>query len=490
MKKILLSSFMFLSIAWMVKLNAQCTVSNLAIEVTDITPTGLNGCSITFNLSWQQEVNGGNKLAYVHLWVGSSYHTPASTWPTTPANSKIYASPSNYPTQTQLQNTILNFVIEGNNTANPTLGSTYYPDATVSVSTTGTVLKSAGSIAGTERIQISGIVLNFTDCSVPITLNGDIWATQASNNRNVHCVSEGLSVVLNDPTVTGNKNCNNPRTYNVTISTTSSTTVNVYYNLYKDDGDGIFEPGAGDLLIDTKTNINISSSLTYSQNNVTYPGNNDLGESNALWIEVKKTSGGTFSTVVLLENNCAPLPVDMKSFTASRSKSNVSVKWTTAAEWDNKGFYVQRNTRGSWENVAFVFSAAQDGNSSSDLSYSFNDLNNERGVSQYRILQVDIDGRSKASDIRSVRGEAMAAKLLVYPNPSMDGKISVVFEDGGNAARSVIVSDMSGRMIKQYRNVSTNNLSIEGLESGVYSIKVTDLSSAAVSVEKVIVKKR
>ncbi len=136
-----------------------------------------------------------------------------------------------------------------------------------------------------------------------------------------------------------------------------------------------------------------------------------------------------------------------------------------------------------------MFSAAQGGNSSSDLSYSFNDFNIARGVSQYRILQVDLDGRAKASDIRSVRGEAMSGKLLLYPNPSMDGKINVVFEEGG-AARSVSVSDMSGRMIKQYRNVSTNNLSIEGLESGVYSIKVTDLSSAAVSVEKVIVKKR
>ena len=116
-------------------------------------------------------------------------------------------------------------------------------------------------------------------------------------------------------------------------------------------------------------------------------------------------------------------------------------------------------------------------------------MNNEKGVSQYRILQFDFDGRAKASDVRSVRGEAMAAKLLVYPNPSIDGKVSVVFEEG-NGARNVMVSDMSGRMIKQYRNVSTNNISIEGLETGVYSIQVIDLSTAAITVEKVIIKKR
>jgi hypothetical protein len=49
---------------------------------------------------------------------------------------------------------------------------------------------------------------------------------------------------------------------------------------------------------------------------------------------------------------------------------------------------------------------------------------------------------------------------------------------------------MSGRLVKQYRNISTNNLSIEGLENGVYSIQVIDLSSAAMSVEKIVIKKR
>ena len=67
--------------------------------------------------------------------------------------------------------------------------------------------------------------------------------------------------------------------------------------------------------------------------------------------------------------------------------------------------------------------------------------------------------------------------------------MNVVFEEG-NGNRNVVVSDMSGRRVKQYRNVSSNNLIIEGLENGVYSIQVTDLISSALPVEKVIVKKR
>ena len=63
----------------------------------------------------------------------------------------------------------------------------------------------------------------------------------------------------------------------------------------------------------------------------------------------------------------------------------------------------------------------------------------------------------------------------------------MVFDD--NLAKNVIVRDVSGRMIKQFKNV-INNLPIENLESGIYSIQVTDISTSATSVEKVIIKKR
>lgn len=182
-----------------------------------------------------------------------------------------------------------------------------------------------------------------------------------------------------------------------------------------------------------------------------------------------------------------PLPVKFANFTATRSKSNVSIKWETSQEINNLGFTVQRNVRGSWENVAFVNSQAIDGNSNSPLSYSFSDLNTTKGVTQYRIMQVDLDGKSKYSDIRSVKGEAMSGKTLVYPNPSLNGNVNVVFDD--QQPKNVVISDMNGRVIRKY-NSAVNNLSVDNLDNGVYSIQVIDLSTSAVSVEKVVVKKR
>ena len=163
----------------------------------------------------------------------------------------------------------------------------------------------------------------------------------------------------------------------------------------------------------------------------------------------------------------------------------MSISWTTASEQNNNGFYVQRNNGDGWKNVAFVFSQALGGNSASDLTYSYTDPNNIKGVSQYRILQVDIDGKSKFSDIRLVKGEEQLGKLIVYPNPSSTGNINVVFD--GQTARDVNVTDLSGRLIRKYSSV-INNLEIKGLTSGVYSILVTEKATGSKFVQKVVIK--
>jgi hypothetical protein len=157
------------------------------------------------------------------------------------------------------------------------------------------------------------------------------------------------------------------------------------------------------------------------------------------------------------------------------------------SEQNNRGFNVQKNLNGEWKTIAFVFSQTLDGNSTSALTYSYNDPNMEKGITQYRVQQVDIDGHFTYSDIRAIRGESAATKLLVYPNPSADGKVNVLFEDN-TGLRDVQVNDMQGKVIKSYKGISSNILVIERLTSGFYTIKVTNPATAASSVQKVIIK--
>ena len=191
----------------------------------------------------------------------------------------------------------------------------------------------------------------------------------------------------------------------------------------------------------------------------------------------------------ILEQERAILPVTFASFNAQRNKSKVDLTWETAMEENNRGFHVQRNIDGTWKNIGFVFSQATGGNSTSTLSYSFNDVNSSRGITQYRLLQVDNDNKGRYSEVRSVRAENQLSKIMVYPNPSNTGNVSVMFEDA-STVRDVIVSDVAGRVVKQYRNVNSNSLTIENLVDGYYSIQITNRTTAATTVEKVIVKKR
>jgi hypothetical protein len=184
------------------------------------------------------------------------------------------------------------------------------------------------------------------------------------------------------------------------------------------------------------------------------------------------------------------LPVTFKAFSASRKDNSVGLTWTTATEINNKGFNVERLIgRGEWEVVGFVASKAFNGNSTTDLSYNFTDVNPTRSTTIYRLRQTDIDGRVKYSETRQVRGNGENARTLVYPNPTSDGSVTIVFDEA-NISRNVVVSDMNGRMIQQWRNISNNSVKVNNLQPGMYLVRITDLQTGTQVSEKILVNKR
>jgi hypothetical protein len=207
-----------------------------------------------------------------------------------------------------------------------------------------------------------------------------------------------------------------------------------------------------------------------------------------VWIWASNQCNGTHCAVN--SPSQSPLPVNLKTFTAVRSnRSSVALRWETATEQNNSGFAVDRKTNGGWEEIAFVPTQALEGNSSTSLAYQFSDPNGFKSISQYRIRQVDFDGMAKLSDIRSVRGEGQNNSTIVYPNPSSDGKVNVVFE-GDMAKRNITVQDMSGRIVKEWRSYTNNNIQIENLTPGFYTIRIVNIETGEQDVEKAVVNKR
>ena len=165
------------------------------------------------------------------------------------------------------------------------------------------------------------------------------------------------------------------------------------------------------------------------------------------------------------------------------------MKWTTGSEQNNKGFEIERLlSNGDWSTVGFVASHAPNGNSSTDLAYTFADPNNYKGLSQYRLKQIDLDAKYKFSEIRSVRGLDQKGKTIIYPIPS-NGIVNIVFEDE-NVIRDISLSDMSGRIVNQWKGISGNNFQINSLLSGMYSLRIIIRETGVQSVEKIIVNRR
>ena len=185
------------------------------------------------------------------------------------------------------------------------------------------------------------------------------------------------------------------------------------------------------------------------------------------------------------------LPVNLLSFNAKRNGTNAQLSWATASEQNNKGFYIERmsNVSDGWEEIGFVASTALNGTSSQQISYSYNDPNDSKTVTQYRLRQVDLDTKSKYSDVRTVLGMTQSKGLLVYPNPSENGTVNIVFSES-NVIRDIAIVDMSGRTLKQMNGVVNNNIRIDNLQSGMYTLRVFVPATGEQMTEKLVVNKR
>jgi hypothetical protein len=114
-----------------------------------------------------------------------------------------------------------------------------------------------------------------------------------------------------------------------------------------------------------------------------------------------------------------PLPVELSSFTGKLVDGNeVNLNWVTKTEVSNFGFNIERRiNEGEWNNIGFV---EGHGNSNSPKQYSYTDNDIFAGGSkfQYRLKQVDTDGKFEYSDVVEV--DVLPTKFELsqnYPNP-------------------------------------------------------------------------
>jgi hypothetical protein len=152
------------------------------------------------------------------------------------------------------------------------------------------------------------------------------------------------------------------------------------------------------------------------------------------------------STVALQE--AAPLPVVLTAFAAERQGAGTFLRWATASEHNSAYFEVQSSADG--QQYATLGRVASQGQATQAHAYTWAESSLARyaaAVVYYRLRQVDVDGTSTYSVVRSVAVAALVARTFqAYPNPSQ-AALGVQLDAAQAGAATLRLTDALGHVV-------------------------------------------
>jgi hypothetical protein len=190
---------------------------------------------------------------------------------------------------------------------------------------------------------------------------------------------------------------------------------------------------------------------------------------------------GMFGKQLVVGANNNPLPVKLLYFTAKNNSSNVDLRWATASETNNAGFYIQRSVDGrNFKEIAFV-----NGNKNSSQQSIYNQVDLDAFAKAgskklyYRLVQTDFSGKQEISNVVMVSANrADGNSVAVYPNP-FTNEVNINIDAIVTTSAKVSVVDITGKRVlelNQTVNQGMSTIQTEGLNmlsKGIYFVQVT-----------------
>lgn len=164
------------------------------------------------------------------------------------------------------------------------------------------------------------------------------------------------------------------------------------------------------------------------------------------------------------------LPINIKTFTATRVQGNVHLSWETSLETNGQAFIIERKTGNGFITLATITAK----NIESGSTYSYTDMNDNKGVSEYRLKVVCKDISAKYSEIRMVKG-AGNIDFTIFPNPA-SGTTKISISDV-NKSSNIQVIDNTGRVVKKLNFKTSNTIEINDLQRGIYRVQLMNSNS-------------
>ena len=183
------------------------------------------------------------------------------------------------------------------------------------------------------------------------------------------------------------------------------------------------------------------------------------------------------------------LPITLVSFSAAKAGTEVKLNWLVSSETNAKGYDVERS---SGNGAAFTLIGNVAANNSG--KYSSTDASPLSGVNYYRLKMVDVDGKFKYSEVRTVLFDGTTVLFDIYPNPVVSNKLNLHLQQNTYAGKGqAIITDIAGRSIQgtSINIVKGNNqlpITVKSLNSGTYFITVYDAQGNVITDTKKLVK--
>jgi photosystem II stability/assembly factor-like uncharacterized protein len=203
------------------------------------------------------------------------------------------------------------------------------------------------------------------------------------------------------------------------------------------------------------------------------------GTTNSLYIvdATLKSAWAAGNTGTIIKLFGDPVPVELTSFSAAVAGKNVTLNWATATEINNSGFEVQRkSSAGDFVSLAFI---KGQGTTQEAQAYSYVDKNVESGNYSYRLKQIDLDGKTKFSNIVEVEIKVPNKFELSqnYPNP-FNPTTTISYEIAKETNVSLKVYDVIGNeiatLVNEAKPAGTYQVVFDAsnLSNGVYLYKI------------------
>lgn len=169
----------------------------------------------------------------------------------------------------------------------------------------------------------------------------------------------------------------------------------------------------------------------------------------------------------------APLPLQLKEFSAQKANNKVVLNWSTIMEINTAYFELeQSNNASTWTKIATVKAA---GSSLMPVQYASEDATVYTSKSYYRLKMIDADGKTQYSPVAVVLFAAAKGKVVAYPNPATS--YTMISSDIAiNENVIVTVMNGSGMIVKQESISKPGNsfrIGLDHLTPGAYILKIT-----------------